>query len=199
MKLYGICNKSLEEVEKGLTEDTVAFTYWEFIDLYKAKKLPKDKNILIVDVISKLLTINDLPFNADYYNYAWKPNNTLDYTIIEFADLPEELSFQQRIFKDWDLKQHNYLTHLTEFQADVIGFCNKIHNLLTKTSKEKIECSEVYKQKMKENLINEEMSGKYQQYIDKKLSNPPEIFKFIKFNRDSVYSADQGANFEEGE
>lgn len=194
MKLLGICTKSIEQLEKDLEDNEVALTYWEFMDLYEKKQLP-NKNIIICDCLSKLLLINDLKMADVFYsNYSWKKLQVLDK---EYKEMGEELSFQQRVFKDFDLGEHSYITHLTEYQKDVYGFCLKIHNILSQTAKEKIECADEYKEKMKENLINAETSRKYKEFLEKKAGNYPEIFKFMRTILNSVYKEGQERSEEE--
>lgn len=174
MKVAGICTYSIEQLEERT--NIPLFTYWEFMEAYNKQELPEE--FIICDTLPKLLTINDLEIlDVEYYNYAWKKKPIRKLALKEM----DKISFQQRILRDCDLGDCNFLFHMTEFNKDIIGFSKKIANHLLRKEKAVISCSDKYRELLKKHLLNPEVSKLYQDYVDKKKADYPPVFKFLYY------------------
>ena len=189
MYVCGICSKSIEELEEHFSSNDYKFmTAFEFYSNLESLK-NCEQLIVIVDSIAKLLSIQNLKIlDIEYYNITYRVRPLdLNKLFNKQEFYIEKLDFQYKLTQDYNLGDFSFITHITEFAKDPYLFCKKIHNLLTKTSKEVINCSNKYKDLLKEKLINKEMSNLYLEFLDKKKQDYPELFKYMKMIIASYY------------
>lgn len=209
MKIIGICSKSIEQLkpliyEESNNTDIQLYTVYEFLNLDYDKNKFKDSRIILVDSIAKLLTVNDLVIlDAEYFNQCWRIHRDIisRINILEALNKTnmEDISFQYEIRQDYNLEDYTFITHMTEFNKSPYIFCKKIHNLLTKTSKEFIDCSDEYKNLLKEKLINKDMAILYSEFLEKKKRDYPTLFKYMKFTIESNYAEKDAKGVKEDE
>jgi len=187
MKIIGICGKSIEDLRELVDTNSINLsTVAEYMD----SDFSKDSRIILVDNIAKLTAIWDLDIvDADYHDSCWSRRH-INYNILDkYLEKSKEMNeviWQFKIVKDFNLGEFSFITHMNEFNAGAIEFCKKIHNLLTRTKQESIICSDFYKEKLR-TLINKEMSELYIDYRNKKTKEVPEIFKYIKYMIETDY------------
>ena len=197
--IVGLATYSIEDFRNKIEEEkqkTVSSnTDFEFMTVaeFQASDFSKDTKIILVDNIAKLLSIRDLPIlDMEYFNGSWRQRRPyFEQNIWFLLSKPEtwldKIEYQFTIVPDFQLKDYSFITHLNEFHKSPFQLIKKIHNLLTKTQKESIHCSDYYKQLLKEKLINKQMSDLYLDFLDKKKKDYPEIFKYMKFTMESDY------------
>lgn len=185
MKILGICTKTIEEVKEILGDyqkDIKIVSYFEFLKL----NLSNDSNILLIDNISKLISLLNVPIlDMKYYHSKWiKMDRELikDFILNSLNEIEsiDSIDYQHKIFDVNNLNEFSFITHLKEYHKDPYKFFKKVHNILTRTKKETIECSQEYKDLLKERLINPQISSLYIDFLEKKKQDYPQIFKFMK-------------------
>ena len=125
-----------------------------------------------------------------YYNNCWMKSGieiTKENIVSNMQDV-EKYDFQHVLMMDYNLGNYRFITHLTEYQTNQALFCEKVHNILTRTKKETIDCSNKYRQMLKDELFNAEVASLYQKFLNKdKDVKYPEFFKFLKITRERQY------------
>lgn len=190
MKILGICRKSIEDMEQMFPNPKAPVIFLTFPEVVNYKSQNPEEIIVVCDCLAKLLTIHQLKIvDAFYYNQTWIMKKDYNYNNI-FNDYQEMdslyLLYEHPI--DYDLEEFSFVTHMTEFNKyGPFPFVKKIHNMLSRTKQETINCTDKYKELLK-TLINKQMSDLYIQFINKeKGPKYPTIFKFIKFTLESDY------------
>lgn len=201
--IVGLCTYSIEDFRKIIDEEKkkesahlMNFDF-EFMTVaeFQASEFSKDTKIILIDNIAKLLSIQDLPIlDAEYYNGSWRMKRDYIKQNLWYLLSNTEtwykgpINYQFEIVWDFNLGEYSFITHLNEFHKSHINFIKKIHNLLTRTAKEQINCSEYYKQLLKEKVINRNMSELYLEFLAKKKQDYPILFKYMKFILESDYA-----------
>ena len=198
--IVGLCTYSIEDFRKIIDAEKEKKVYTKDFDEFmtvaefQASDFSKNTRIILVDNIAKLLSIQDLPIlDAEYYNGSWRmKRDYIKQNLWYLLSLPETwykgpINYQFQIVWDFNLGEYSFITHLNEYNKSQYQLVKKIHNILSKTKKEQIDCSEYYKNILKEKLINKKMSDLYLEFLDKKKQEYPEIFKYIKFTIESDY------------
>lgn len=186
MILCGICSKAIEDIEDeilNIRNDVEILTVFEYL---KQKENFKDKKVILVDNIAKLLAFQDINIiDTLYYNQCWI-KQSLDLNKIKDLEA-RDLKLQFKYTLDYDLADYSFITHMKEFNSNPYSFCKKLHNILTKTNKESIHCADRYKILMKEKILNKEMSILYDEFLNKKRQEYPILFKYMKYMIESNY------------
>lgn len=194
--MIGITTRTIEQLKidwEDLFEKYNFVTYVEYI----SKKFDPSKETAIVDSPAKLLLVNGLKIiDLKYKNRCYEMVPISKELIISELENNkgnvEALDLQHKIVLDFDLGEHSYLAHLNEYHQSFKPFLQKIHNILTKSQKEVINCLPCYKEKMKENLFNSSMAGLYKDFLDKKKGDYPALFKFMRLQTSMSYDEEEG-------
>lgn len=193
--MIGITTRTIEQLRidwEDLFQKYNFVTYAEYI----SGKYDANKETAIVDCPAKLLLINGLKIvDLQYKNHCYERislNKDILIAEMESHKGNGELDLQHKIVLDFDLGEHSYLAHLNEYHKSFKPFLQKIHNILTKSNKEVIDCLPLYKEKMRENLFNSTMAGLYKDFLDKKKGNYPAIFKLMKLQTSMSYEDEEG-------
>lgn len=187
--VIGICTTTIEQLRidfENLFNEIKFVTYIEFLKL----DLTKEDKVVIVDSPSKLLLIIDLPIiDLVYKNHCYERLEITEKAIMEGFEKTKEGPFelQHKIVLDFNLGEHSYLAHLNEYHKSFKPFLEKIHNMLSKTKKESFECLPIYKEMMKKNLFNSSVSALYQDFLDKKKGDYPDLFKLMRLQNNLSY------------
>lgn len=198
--IVGLATYSVEDfrnlIEEERKKERPSQTDFEFMTVaeFQASDFSKDTKIILVDNIAKLLSIRDLKIlDMEYFQGVWKNRKSEFKSKIWYLLSLEEtwlkkVEYQFNIVPDFELGEYSFITHLNEFNKSHTGFIKKVHNILSKTQKETIDCSAYYKQLLKEKVINRNMSDLYLEFLNKKKQDYPILFKYMKFILESDYA-----------
>lgn len=186
MKIIGICTKSIEELKLIAPN----LNYKTFLEFYEQDCV---ESVILVDNPAKLLLVEGLNIiDMEYYNQCWRRKNipfSEKYILRELENSTlEVIKYQHKWKPDYNLGNFSFIQHLKEYNLSPKNLLLKIHNLLSKTKKESIQCSEEYMNLLRIKLINSEMSKLYCDFLGKKKQEYPVLFKYMKYTIDSCYA-----------